>query len=46
MSALRVRHLFIAALTVGVVSLLPATAGAHPEECAATCAFSGSTTLG
>jgi hypothetical protein len=34
MRALRVRHLFVAALAVGVVSLLPATAGAHPEACA------------
>ena len=40
MSALRVRHLFIAALAVGAVAVLPATAGAHPEACAATGAFS------
>ena len=40
MRALRVRHLFIAALAVGAVALLPASAGAHPEECAATGAFS------
>ena len=32
MRALRVRHLFVAALAIGVVSLLPASAGAHPEE--------------
>jgi hypothetical protein len=43
MSALRVRHLFIAALAIGAVSMLPATAGAHPEECAATGAFANST---
>jgi hypothetical protein len=34
MRALRVRHLFAAALTMGVVALIPATAGAHPEACA------------
>ncbi len=46
MTAPRVRHLFIAALAVGAVAVLPATAGAHPEECAATGAFSSSTGLG
>ena len=46
MSAPRVRHLFIAALAVGAVAVLPASAGAHPEECAATGAFSSSTGIG
>ncbi len=41
MRAPRVRHLCIAALTIGAVALLPATAGAHPEACANTGAFSG-----
>ena len=42
MRAPRVRHLCVAALAVGAVALLPATAGAHPEACAETGAFSGS----
>jgi hypothetical protein len=36
-----VRHLFVAALAIGAVSLLPASAGAHPEACAETSLFSG-----
>ena len=43
MRALRVRHLFIAALAIGAVAVLPASAGAHPEACAARGTFSGST---
>ena len=39
MRAPRVRHLFIAALAVGVVALLPASAGAHPEACLGNAAF-------
>jgi hypothetical protein len=46
MRALRVRHLFIAALAVGAVAVLPATAGAHPEECAASGTFSNATAVG
>ena len=42
MRALRVRHLFIAALAIGAVAMLPASAGAHPEACAETGLFSGS----
>ena len=41
MRAPRVRHLFIAALTVGAVAMLPASAGAHPEACAEVSAFTG-----
>ena len=41
MRAPRVRHLFIAALAIGAVAVLPASAGAHPEACANTGAFSG-----
>jgi hypothetical protein len=37
-----VRHLLGAAIAIGVVALLPATAAAHPEACANTGAFSGS----
>jgi hypothetical protein len=46
MRALRVRHLFFAALAVGAVAVLPATAGAHPEECAASGTFSNATAVG
>jgi hypothetical protein len=46
MRARSVRHLFAAAGVIGVVALLPAAAGAHPEECAATGAFSSSTGVG
>jgi hypothetical protein len=42
MRAPRVRHICIAALSVGAVALLPASAGAHPEACAETSLFSGS----
>ena len=41
MSAPRVRHLFIAALAVGAVAMLPASAGAHPEACAEVSAITG-----
>jgi hypothetical protein len=41
MRAPRVRHIWIAALSVGAVALLPASAGAHPEACAETGAFAG-----
>ncbi len=41
MNARRVRHLFAAAIAFGVVALTPGSAGAHPEECATTGAFSG-----
>jgi len=41
MRALRVRHLCIAALTVGAVAMLPASAGAHPEACAEVSAITG-----
>src|SRR5262245_60880351 len=40
------RHLLAAAGVISAVALLPATAGAHPEECAATGAFSGNATVG
>ena len=42
MRAPRVRHLCVAALAVGAVALLPATAGAHPEACAESGLFSSS----
>jgi hypothetical protein len=34
MSARNVRHLFAAAIAVGVVAVLPSSAAAHPEACA------------
>ena len=34
MSAPRVRHLFVAALAMGAVAVLPSSAAAHPEACA------------
>jgi hypothetical protein len=42
MSARRVRHLFAAAIALGVVALMPGSASAHPEECAANGLFTGS----
>jgi hypothetical protein len=42
MRAPRVRHLFAAAVAMGVMALIPATAAAHPEACAETGAFSTS----
>jgi hypothetical protein len=45
MRAPRVRHLLIAALAIGAVALLPASAGAHPEECAEAGAFFGTTSV-
>ncbi len=44
MNARRVRYLLVAAAATGAVALLPASAGAHPEACAATGAFTGTTT--
>ncbi len=41
MNARRVRHLFIAVATLCVVALIPTSASAHPEECAASGLFSG-----
>jgi hypothetical protein len=41
MRALGARHFFAATLAIGVVALLPATASAHPEECASTGVFWG-----
>lgn len=44
MRATHARHLLAAAGVIGLVALLPATAGAHPEECASNGAFSGAPT--
>ena len=45
MRARHARHLLAAASVIGVVALLPATAGAHPEECAASNAFTDTATV-
>jgi hypothetical protein len=42
MPARRVRHVLAIAAALGAVTLLPAPAGAHPEECAGSSTFSGS----
>ena len=44
MHARRVRHLVAATFAFGVVALLPASAGAHPEACAGAGLFSGAPT--
>jgi hypothetical protein len=45
MRAIRARHVLLAALVCGAVAVLPGSAGAHPEECATTGAFSGASGL-